>query len=124
MNQKVKERLSESSDRRAVDRLHNGQVLLNWDHTMLRMRVTDLIVLSNALRRWMENPDRDWAQTYSLLLNDCTMFMKHNDLVCLCAMVQDATEQLSRYLVRWADLNVRIVPYTGDPRGIPCLSPN
>jgi hypothetical protein len=110
MDQKVIDCLSKSSEQRALDLLQNGQVELSWDRTVIRMRTTDLIVLNKALRDWMDDPDRDWTQTYSLWLNDEVLFLRWNDLYKFCAMVHEAIEQLPRRFVRWVDLDVRIVP--------------
>ena len=125
MEQKVIESLARSTDCRAVELRQGGQVELSWDRIRMCLRTTDLIVLNNALRAWMDDPDRDWAQTYSLVLNDCTMFIESDDLYRFCAMIDEATDQLPRRTVRWADLRVRIVLVTALRRNvIPWFSPN
>ncbi len=125
MDHRVIGRLSESSECRAVDLLQNGQIALCWDRTVLRMRTVDLVVLNNALRSWAEEHDRDGAQMYTLSFNSYTMFVGNDDLYRFCAMVDEATEQLPRRIVRWIDLDIRIVPFTAaHHKGIPCFSPN
>jgi Fe-S-cluster formation regulator IscX/YfhJ len=111
IDQRMVVRLSEISERRRIDRLQNGQVELYWDQCVLRMRTTDLAVLNSVLQSWMEEPDRNWGQTYSLWLGDYVMFLQWSDLHSFCAMVHEASEQLPRRSVRWIDLNVLIAPY-------------
>jgi hypothetical protein len=117
--------LPKSRERRSIKVLPNGQVTLCWEWSVLHMRVADLLVLRRALRSWRENGEQNWAQPYILWLNDCAMFFEYDDLYHFCAMVEQAAEELPDRVVRWADLNVRLVPLSAtDYKSRDCLSLN
>lgn|GEM_PF-1511971 len=125
MDRNVSNRLSKSSASRSVTLLQNQQVALAWDCVTLAMRMADLIVLNNTLKTWMENREREWVEVYRLSLNDSVLFIDCNDLYRFCAMIQEATEQLPRRTVRWADSTIRIAPYaTEQTVNVGCFSRN
>lgn len=117
--------LAESGASRTVSLLSNKQIELRWDQVILSMRMADLLVLNKELRTWMEAVDREWVELYRLSLNDCVLFIRGDDVYRFCALVQEATEQLPRRTVRWADLTVQLAPYTADQvTGVGCFSCN
>jgi hypothetical protein len=125
MDPKLIRQLSKSRGRRSVEVSPGGQVILCWEWSVLHMRVADLLVLRRALRNSREDGAQNWAQPYILWLNDCAMFLKYDDLYHFCAMVEQAAEELPDRVVRWADLNVRLVPLDAtDYTAQDCLSLN
>ncbi|MBX3013045.1 MAG: hypothetical protein KF832_16125 [Caldilineaceae bacterium] len=123
MAQQVTNCLAARSALRSVSLLPNRQVELAWDRVTVTMRLPDLIVLNNTLRDWMEDLQRTCAQVYTLSLDSCVLFIHSYDLYCFCDMVHEATEQLPRRVVRWADVQVRIAPYNQQAK-IGCFTPN
>lgn len=112
------EQLAESHELGSVHRLRTGQIELLWNGTSVPLRVADLLVLDKALQAQMGDVNRPWATTYALVLkapvpNECRLFIEHDELYELCAMVHEAAEQIPRRVVRWADLEVTLVPCTG-----------
>lgn len=111
MNAKVVECLAAQSEGRTINLLQNRQVRLQWDRIVLQLRMVDLLILNQALHAWLDDPQRAWARTYRLALNEYNLFLTGEDLYHFCAIVQAASEQLPRRTVRWADLTVTITPY-------------
>lgn len=150
---------------------------LAWDRVVVQMRVTDLLVLDRTLRAWIAaDLDADWhadadgdfsptdfsptedrpawqllpvdcTQPYILSLNQQCILIKEQELIGFCALVADAVEQLPRRTVRWAELDVQLLPLSKAASvpspaahhaaagthgtdasqtiaGIPCLCPN
>lgn len=112
MSDHVSKRLAENSASRTVSLLANRQVELRWDQVAVLMQMADLLVLYQTLRVWLDTEEREWVEIYRLTLNDCVLFIHSDDVDGFCAMVQVATEQLPRRTVRWADVAVRLAPYT------------
>lgn len=110
MNNRAIERISGSNEARCVTILPGHQAELTWDRVQIPMRTVDLLVLHDALRMWMERAERKWAETYVLSLNDCKLFIHHDDLYRFCAMIQAAVDEVPRRVVRWADLSVELTP--------------
>jgi hypothetical protein len=122
---KLIQHVTKSRDRSSVEVLPSGQVILCWEWTVVHMRVADLLVLNRALRNWMENRGRDWANEYILLLNDCAMFLTEETVHRFCAMIDEAAAQIPNRVVRWADLKVRLLPLgVMDSCKIHCFSTN
>lgn len=113
LNRKLSYRLAESNCNQWVDRLTDGQIEVTWHRISLRFRLKDLLVLHQALQAWMEDPGREWAQSYCLRLNDCTMIFAYDDMLAFSNLVDDACCRLTHCPIHWADLRVEIVPCTG-----------
>ena len=125
MSDRLSNRLAEHSASRTVTLLANKQVELCWDQVALAMQMTDLLVLNQTVRAWMDIVEREWVEIYRLTLNDCVLFIHSDDVCGFCAMVQAAAEQLPRRTVRWADVTVRLAPYTVDQEAMMgCFSSN
>lgn len=125
MKGRVANRLAENSASRTVSLLANKQVELRWDQVTLSMQMADLLVLHQTLCTWMATADWDWVEIYRLSLNDCVLFVYGDDGDAFCAMVQAAVAQLPRRTVRWADVTIRLGPYTVDAAAnIGCFSCN
>lgn len=108
------EQLAASRELGSVHRLRTGQIELLWNGVSVPLRVADLIVLNNTLQTEMGDVSRPWASTYALVLNECRLFINHDALYEFCAMVQQAAEQIARRVVRWADVEVSLVPCARD----------
>jgi hypothetical protein len=88
------------------------------------MRMTDLLILNQALRTYMADCKRAWSATYIVSLNHCRLFVHDDDLYDFCVMVQEAVDQLPRRVVRWIDFAVTITPYCTESSAIGCFSAN
>lgn len=118
-------RLATNSAARTVSLLSNKQVELCWDRVTVSMQMADLLILDQTLHTWLETADWDWEEIYRLSLNDCVLFIYGDDLYRFCTMVQEAVAQLPRRTVRWADVTIRLAPYTVDEvANIGCFSCN
>lgn len=124
MNAKVVGCLAAQSDARTVNLLQNRQVRLHWDRLIIQLRMADLLVLNHALQTWMDDVDRVWASTYVVALNEYKLFLDSNAIYHFCAMVAEATQQLPRRTVRWADLTVTITPYAVEKLSMGSFSRN
>jgi len=111
MNYEVIERLSESSESRAVNLLQSGQIELAWDRTTITMRTVDLLVLDRELRGWMQSDRQGWTESYQISLNDCWLLLLDDDLFHFCALIQEAVERIPRRVVRWADVSVQLTAH-------------
>jgi hypothetical protein len=124
INQKTLNCLATGNAARTVHLLQNRQVALQWERVTLYMRMTDLLTLNSALRTFRADPDRPWAATYVVALNNRRFFLHHDELYPFCALVQEATEQLPRRTVRWVDFAVSITPYSGESSAVGSFSAN
>ncbi|MBI1294642.1 hypothetical protein GC175_06750 [bacterium] len=113
LNRKVTHRLAELGSDQWVDRLSDGQIEVTWHRVALQFRIKDLLVLHKALQAWMEDPGREWAQSYCLRLNDCAIVLAYDEMPVFFNLVDDACCRLAHCPIHWADLRVEIVPCVG-----------
>lgn len=116
--------LAAQSMSRSVNLLQNHQITLQWETMILTMRMADLLTLNGVLRDFMSAPEREWAATYVVAINERRLFVHHRDLHGFCALIEEAVDQLPRRTVRWIDFAVTIAPYHADRLAIGCFSAN
>lgn len=103
--------LAKHGTRRSVKLLRNRQLDLQWDYLIVRLQMSDLLVLQQALQRWELEMGWDFAAGYLLWLDNHSVSVSRQDAESLNRLLAEAAAQLPRQVVRWANLQVRLEPH-------------